>query len=319
MHRSRVDVEPTDEFNQQCLDTLNQWQAGDLSFEVAANRLRTLKREVEDKHLANEARAEMILGIMQGYRANFNLALQHFERARDMFTKLGNDRRVMTCLLNIGETYRQMGDFNRAQRFLGDAYDMAVKQEHLRTQTVALSNRGQALVQMGRYDEALELLEKAYLQYPEWGDMQNPDTDLLSEIHHALARIYLEQGIVEAAWQQGKESYQMAQKSNKPMSVGFSNRTMAEVLTALDGIPTEDAQAFPLDIDSYFQQAQHAFREIGLEGELARTMFAQAKSLSTRGRRVQAARRLQEAIILFSKLGMVDDATKAAELQTEIF
>lgn len=319
MHRPTVDVEPTEEFNQQCVDAVNQWQAGDLSFEVAANKLRTLKREVEGKHMANEARAEMILGVMHGYRANFNLGLQHFEHARDLFIKLGNQQRVMTCVLNIGETYRQMGDFSRAQRFLGDAYQMAVDQDNLRTQTIALSNRGQALVQMGRYDEALELLEKAYLEYPEWGDVQNPDTDLLAEIHHALARIYLEKGIVEAAWQQGKESYQMAQHSNKPMSVGFANRTMAEVLTALDGIPAEDEENFPLDIDSYFQQAQQAFREIALEGELARTMFAQAKSLSTRGRRVQAARRLQEAIILFSKLGMVDDASKAAELQTEIF
>jgi tetratricopeptide (TPR) repeat protein len=261
----------------------------------------------------------MILGVMQGYRANFNLGLQHFERARDLFQKLNNVNRMMTCVLNIGEIYRQMGDFNRAQRFLGEAYDMAVEEKNLRTQTIALANRGQALVQMGRYDEALELLEKAYLQYPEWGDLQNPDTDLLAELHHALARVYLAHGIVEAAWQQGKESYQMAQKSNKPMAIGFANRTMAEVLTALNGIPAEDAEQFPLDIDSYFQQAQQAFREIGLEGELARTMFAQAKSLSERGRRVQAARRLQQAIILFSKLGMVDDASKAAELQTEIF
>lgn len=312
-------IEPTEAFDKECRAAFDQWQAGNASFEVAANRLRQLKREVEGREPANEGRVEQLLGVMQGYRGNYNLGLQHFERAREIYEKLGNQNRVMICNLNMGEIYRQRGDFNRAQRLLDAAYNTALSTENKRVQTVALANRGQALLQMGILGEAMQTLEKAYMLYPDWMDPENPNYGLLAELHYALGRIYMQQGIFEAAWDQAKEGYRLAKLGGKPLEIGFANRIMGEVLTEIGTIPDTDRDSYPLDIDSYFQQSQHAFRDIDAEGELGRTLFAQARSLAKRGRRVQAARRLQESIILFSKLGMVDDATKAAELQAEIF
>jgi len=41
--------------------------------------------------------------------------------------------------------------------------------------------------------------------------------------------------------------------------------------------------------DYYFEAALEAFREINAEAEMARTMFAHARSLNVRGRRTTAA------------------------------
>lgn len=317
------DKEPSPDFDAECRAVYDQWKAGDLPFDQAAEQLRGLKRQAADgDQLANEARADFLLGVMQGYRAHLNLAIQHFEQARTLFSQLANNRRVLSCDLNLGETYRQKGDFSRARQLFDQAYQEAKVQDNLRLMTIALANKGQTLFSQKQVSAAREVLNEALQLHDEWvaSDDNPPLTGILTEVHHVLALTALNHDDPQTAWEHAKHAFQQAQEDIQPRHLGFANRTMAEVLTALGGqTPEADRDAFPLDIDSYFQAALQAFREIDAEGEVARTTFAQARSLAARGRRVQAARRLQEAMIAFSHLGMVDDATRAAELQTEIF
>ena len=51
------------------------------------------------------------------------------------------------------------------------------------------------------------------------------------------------------------------------------------------------------------------------EGELAKTMYEHGRSLMRRDKKMPAARKLQQAMVIFTRLGMVDDAAKAAEAQ----
>ena len=313
-------LDPTPEVQEKCRTILQTWQAGDLEFEKASAELRNIQEDAKMRaNLPDEARVEFVFGFMQGYRANLVLAEKHFQQAREMYEAIGDRARHLSCILNLGEIARQRGDFTRAHRLFDEAYDTAKTMEgELDTQTIALSNKGQALLSAGNAADAQEALEFAYDLYeqlPE--DKQSPS--LLIEIQQGLAMIYLAKADIEKAWSAAKEALHFAHEVNQPLPLGMANRTMAEILTELAQIPAEDREKFPLDIDSYFQESMQAFQSISAEGEMARTMFAQAKSLGKRGRQLQAARRLQEAIIIFSRLGMVNDATKAAELQSQIF
>lgn len=315
-----TNIDPTPEVQEKCQTILQTWQAGELEFDQASAELHTIQQDAKMRgNLPDEARVEFVFGFIQGYRANLVLAEKHFLQAREMYEQIGDQPRHLSSILNLGEIARQRGDFTRAHRLFDQAYDTAkTMEDELDTQVISLANKGQALLSVGKSSEAQDALETAYDLYVQLAeDKQLPS--LVIEIQQGLAMIYLENANIDKAWSAAKQVLYFARDVNQPLPLGMANRTMAEILIQLEQIPVEDAEEFPLDIDSYFQEAMQAFQSIGAEGEMARTLFAQAKSLGKRGRQLQAARRLQEAIIMFSRLGMVDDATKAAELQSEIF
>jgi tetratricopeptide (TPR) repeat protein len=171
------------------------------------------------------------------------------------------------------------------------------------------------LLSMGQLDAAREDLLESYRLSLDFAPDSDERTSLQCELHHALTLLYLLQENLQAAWQEAKQAYQVANQVPQPLEKGFANRAVAEVVTALNTAPDE---GFSDDPDIYYQAANEAFYEINAEGEMARTMFAHAKSLAQRGRRMTAARKLQHAMIIFTRLGMIDDAAKAAEVQLEV-
>lgn len=315
-----TNFDPTPEVQEKCRDILQEWQAGNLEFDDASAQLRNIQANAKlQGNIPDEARVEFVFGFIQGYRANLVLAEKHFSQAKELYASINDDARHLSCILNLGEIARQRGDFTKAHRLFDEAYANAkVMDDQWRAQTMALANKGQALISVNKLEDAQISLEQAYDLYEQLPEDQQLPA-LLIEIQQGLATIYLQNGDFVQAWEASKHAFRLATEADQPLAVGMANRALAETLTELGEIPDEDRDEFPLDIDSYFQEAMQAFRSIGAEGETARAMFSQAKSLGKRGRQIQAARRLQEAIIIFSRLGMVDDATKAAELQSEIF
>jgi hypothetical protein len=136
----------------------------------------------------------------------------------------------------------------------------------------------------------------------------------LCELHHALTLLYLKRGEVIPAWHAAKLAYRVAEDVHKPYERGFACRAIAEVLPYL---PHPD-DGFRPDPDAYFQASRAAFQEIQIEGEIGRTLLAHARSLAGRGRNLTAARKLREAMLIFARLGMLDDAARAAELQRDV-
>jgi tetratricopeptide (TPR) repeat protein len=308
--------EPTPEFNQRCSDLLKYLDNGELPFEEALRHGSALHQEALDSHTpADEARANHVLGYLQFYRGNLSSSIRHYERARVLFTQLGNKRRVAVMDLNQGENYRAKGDFSRARDLYRSAYQTASELGYLLLQTVAIANEGQMLLTMGKFDDAAaSLLEAQELsQHLDFEDHNVPP--IVCEIHHVLALIYKALNRFDEAWTEARTALRMAQDIRHPLQIGLAQRAAGEVLVAMDKPPIGDFSSNP---DEYFQVATDIFREMGAEGEMARTMFSHSKSLVRRNKRMTAARKLQQAIIIFTKLGMVNDATHAAEMQLAI-
>ena len=308
-----VSAEP--EFDERCKTTYSQWKKGELPFEDASVQMKALIEEaIANQHLANQARAELLLGNMHGYRSNLNSSIKHFEIARDLYAAVGNEGRVTSCNLNLGEIYRQKGDFIKARKLFAAAYENAVKLDQIKTQAIARGNEGQMLISIGEPTIARDVLQEAVTLSENWPeDDLNTRAGMLCEVYHALAVINLNDTRLGEAWEQAQHALEMANQLSEPLSIGQANRTMGEVLTVLEDTEHE---ATP---DSYFKASIEAFNGINAEGEMARTMHAYAHSLLKRGRRVRAARQLQKATLIFAKLGMIDDSSKAAEAQAQIF
>ncbi len=307
--------EPTPEFNERCLAVIQQWSSGALPYAEASQALIELGREAARDDLpVDQGRVEQLLGYMLGYRGRLNDAIYHYERARAHYARVNNQRRMAICDLNMGEAFRYKGDFKRARRLFERAYETFSRTADLESQAMAIGNKGQMLLSLGQIEAArADLLEgrRLALQIP-------PDSldrsGLLCEIHHALTALYLQTGDLDSAKQEALAAYQIAQAAPQPLERGFANRAIAEILTA--GVTL--SSGFAADPDHYYRVANEAFQEIHAEGEMARTMFLQARSLARRGRRMTAARKLQLAMVIFSRLGMVDDAARAAEAQLEM-
>jgi tetratricopeptide (TPR) repeat protein len=316
-----IQKEPTPEFLERVNTIMEAWRSGSLPFEDASAQIRQLRVEAQrSSHIPNEARAEFVMGYLQGYRTNLTLAEKHFQQARELFQQVQNQARVLSCTLNLGEVARQRGDFNRAYRLFDEAYEIGIEIGEISTATIALSNKGLALLSTGRLEDAQYALETARTMLDDWSENERGRiVGLINELHQGLATVYLQKGQIKSAWEHAKFNLRLAKEVNQPLALGYANRSVADILTELGALSDEDAAEFNLDIDSYYQEALQAFRSIDAEGEVARTIYAQAHSLAQRGRNLHAARRLQEAVIMFSRLGMVNDATKAADLQSQIF
>ncbi|NWF69654.1 MAG: tetratricopeptide repeat protein [Chloroflexi bacterium] len=311
-----LDPEPTQDFNERSTGLLGRWEAGEITFESALESAEALLQEaLREGRLANEARAHHVLGYLQNHRGSLSASIRHYERARLLFTQLGNTRRRAIIDLNQGENYRSKGNFQRARELYHAAYQTASSEGFLLLQTVAIANEGQTLLTLGQPEQALASLLEAreLVTHLDAADPNVPG--LRCEVHHVLALIYKALERYDEAWGEARAGVRMALDIRQPLQLGLANRAAGEVLMAMDKPPLGDFSTNP---DEYFQAATDIFREINAEGEMARTVFSHSKSLARRGKRMTAARKLQQAMIIFTKLGMVEDAARAAETQLEI-
>lgn len=311
------DPEPTPEFNEKCTSILDQWERGDLSFRDASAQLDTLRTEAaEANHPANQGRAELLLGVMQGYRANLDASITHFERARSLFEQAGNRKRAVGAILNLGESYRWKGNFARARQLFRAAYDAADTLGETDTQAIASFNEGQILLSMEQPESARRSIENA-LDLAGRILRDDQREELSCEIKTALAKVYLLLGDKPKAWTFACDGLNQAKIIGQPLQLGVAHRVLGEMITELNEAAVPQAN-ISTDPDEHFRASTEAFQEIKAEGEVAKTMYAHALSLAKRGKGMTGARKMQQAMIIFTRLGMNDDAAKAARAQIDV-
>lgn len=308
--------EPTVEFDGRLTATFGRWERGELPAREVQMQIEAMSHEAQaNDHAANQGRAEMLLGVLHGYRANLDASIRHFERARALFEQAGNRCRAIDCILNLGESYRLKGNFTRARHLFRAASEAALEVGEIDTEAMALCNEGQMLISMNELEQARASLLKAKdvaLHIPD--DTKRNELDC--EIEYALAITLLRLSDTAQAWVHALNSRALANRcGDQPLLVGISNRGLGEVLTVLGALPADSDPALPASPDACFIISTEAFQSIKADGEAARSLYTHALSLSARGDHVQAANKLQQAMIIFTRLGMADDAAKAAQAQ----
>lgn len=303
---------------------LQQMQSGSLSFKETLDAIKEHEQAAESAHdLLAQAQVAYIRGVVYGLRSNYNSAIQAFEFARRTFDRAGAASRLPACDVNLGETYRLKGNFGRARQYFTRARTVAETMEMEHLQAIALLNQGQIWISTGKLPEALanlrQVLDMAgtpFVDQPDETDLQRQDRlDMLCETHYAMVKCCLAQEDVGEAWEHACRALKLAEELNLPMRRGYANRALGNVITKMRNMPGDGFSHSP---DDYYRTALAIFQDMEAEGEVARTLFAQGMSLGRRNKRRKAARLFEQAMAIFTRLGMTDDAARAAEAQLEV-
>lgn len=309
------DTEPTPEFNSACTAYIQGWQHGDIPASQVVTELKTLVNDaLANGHIANQARAEHLLGYIQHYMGNLSISIRHYDTARQLFDRVGNRTRMVTMDINQGENYRFRGEFKRARYLYRQAYEAAQDLANLRLQTIAVTNEGLMLISMREYAQAHEALITGLDLAAQWKD-ESDKPALLTEIYFGLAQVSIAIDAHETAWNYAHDSLKHARQGENHHSIGLAYRILGDALTDLGEAPSDSDFAKP---DKYYQAALKTFREIDAQAEIGRTIYSYAVSYAKRQRRRHAAQLFREAMVIFTHLGMVDDAANAAEAQLQV-
>ncbi len=317
-----------EDFRTRCEDVFRRWSSGNLAYKTAMDSLLQLEMEgAREAQVANQGYAENTIGLLYAYRGDYDRSIRHFARSRDLFERANRPDRVLACVLNIGESHRQKGDFVRARQFFRTAFDQAIYFGNHGVAAISAANEGDLLLSQDQPDAARERFEKAeeIITRADVTDLRR--WQVIAQVKQGMVTFHLLKQDIKLAWACAVEALNIARQADVPFLLGGAYRTMGEILTALGTTPDDAPRETPHipdpaatneslgDPDMYFQLSIDQFRKISAEGEIARTIFVQGKSLLSRGQKVTASRKFQQATLIFTKLGMKDDATKSAQAQ----
>lgn len=304
---------------------ISGWEEGQVPYEEVIARFDVLITEaIAAKRPNDHGQIEYRRAMIEGYRGNYDVSIKHFENARDLFIAGGMRRRVIACHLNIGETYRLKGNFTRARQYFRIGYEAALELGHREMQVTCRINEAQMLVSLGYMEQAettlLECYSLASEPFPHDVDrdparIERGRLTHIVDITKALTTIYASRRQAEQAWQYALECYTVAHSLNVTLLTGFADRAMGEAVSLN---PNREEEGIKSDPDFYFQQSIQRFKEVDAEAEIARTLMSQGRSLIGRGKRTQAARKLNQAIAIFSRLNLTEEASRAAEEQLKL-
>ncbi|MEZ4667099.1 MAG: hypothetical protein R3E39_04130 [Anaerolineae bacterium] len=220
------------------------------------------------------------------------------------------------CDMQIANNYRDKGDFGRALTLYEKANAKRLERRVMwKMKPLRWVTRGRHFSTKGKFAAAYADLKGCLDLVASVSGGRHERDALLCEVHHALAQ-HLRRQRYGVAWDRAISAYEISLIHPTARAKGFANRTVAEVLTVVGAQPFD--RRFVSDPDVYYQAALSAFQEVHSEVESARTLYLHALSLVQRGRKMAAARKLRHAMIIFTRLGMVHDAAKAARAQLDV-
>lgn len=305
-------------FRSRVNQVFDAWYAKKIEFENAFEELAQLRIEAQSsENPINEGSVDNILGVIYGYRSQYEESIQHFNKAKELFEKHHAWRRVASCALNLGETYRLIGNFARAQTNFHQTAQLGKNLRDFELQAIAITNEALMLMSLQSYQRAKTILQEALtLIENEWHPTDSRlianRIDNLCEIHYAFAKLYIQENNILRAWEEAKLSLKYAEENARPLRIGHAYRALGTVMHKLKNAPDETMSSDP---DFYFQASIDAFKSVNAESEWAKSLYAQGKSLAERGKKELASRNFQQAIRVFNKLQMWQDAAQVTEAQ----
>jgi tetratricopeptide (TPR) repeat protein len=207
-----------------------------------------------------------------------------------------------------------MGNYTQAIRAFRISLELSTKEDILNSQALSLANEAIIHVETGNYKQARNNLTRAIeLTSQPWGTPEvNPLRRLSSkcEMHYTFGVLEIQEGNIKAAWEQAKQTLEIAHAVNEPLRFGQANAVIAQVICAYGHAPEESYEDKP---DTYFKQAIANYEKIKSERELANIHLIYGNSLASRDENDNAREQYNQAMAIFARLGLPKLAAQAAE------
>jgi hypothetical protein len=113
------------------------------------------------RNLDLAACGRLLHGRSEACLGNYESAIHHLERARDLFRDLGNQIGMAVSLNGLGVVHARLRDHVRALARFADALDLAVSHDLLGLASSALMNMSVSYAALGRLDRAAAAAERS--------------------------------------------------------------------------------------------------------------------------------------------------------------
>lgn len=318
------EIEPEDTFNQACLDIIAQWRNGEQDEAQSKKALMRLMYDAQSQNRkANQARAYGALSFLYNNTGHYQRAVSYAKLAQRIYQELGNDKRLCSMYISLGEIYRLMGNFSEASKMYEQALALTKRIGHDVNKMFTMGNYGHVALARQQYSQAKDLLEETldmlavYLQpdNPEGKTWMVPPKAVLCEYQSALAETYLHLGEYDKSWDAIHECYEIALELDRKLERAMIYRTIGQ----LKMTPLHDPQhIFQEDAHQYFEQAITLFTANHADADAAYTQFMYGQELGKIGERDQAKHQLKDASNQFVRLGMMTMAHRAIEISSRL-
>ena len=275
--------------------------AGLRQFDLArqnVERARALAAEIQEpRHLA---RISHVLGLIAYYERDLAAAREHFLEAHRRVQADGEPDSSLTgaLLLNLGNTYQEVGDHQEAARWYREALALLEPTQDLRRIGLVHVQLGAAQRDAGRPETALAHLARAEHIFELLEDIR-----LLAQARTSMGIMLLERGDVQQAIEQLRSSLHIKQRLGDDPGRARSLTELARALVAT-GELTEAEESLA--------EAERLTRRLKDTTEGARITLVRARLARAQGRAADAVRHYKQAIASFEGLAMRADLAAAA-------
>ena len=239
------------------------------------------------------------IGLALQDSGEFKPALAAFERSLVIRREVTDLWGVVSSLNNLGACAQDQNDFPRALALFQEALDVAQQIGDRNRIALVLTNIGETHYRSGDPDEAVRVLIQAEGLCDELGDKL-----LLAEVLRGLGKAHLLRGDLHRARDAISRAVDLFASIRSKVHLGVALRTLGEI-TAAGGWGSSHTKS----ARAYFDRSVGIFEETGNEVELARTLKAYARYLTTerayaanRAARREAAQMAQRADTIFLRL-----------------
>ncbi len=239
------------------------------------------------------------LGLALQDSGEFKQALGAFERSLVIRREISDLWGVVSTLNNLGTIAQDQREFARALSLFEEALGVAQQIGDRNRIALVLTNIGETHYRSGDPDQAVRVLGQAEELCDELGDKL-----LLAEVLRGLGKAHLLRGDLLRARDAISRAVDLFASVRSKVHLGVALRTLGEI-TAAGGWGSSHTKS----ARAYFDRSVGIFEETGNEVELARTLKAYARYLTTerayvanRAARREAMNMIQRADAIFARL-----------------
>jgi tetratricopeptide (TPR) repeat protein len=216
----------------------------------------------------------------------YDRAFAAAERAREIFTRLGEDKRIASLENNIGNIFHRQDRFEEALAHYERAYKALAKYQEWENAAIALHNMAMCLISLNDFRRSLECYQRARELCVKF-DMPR----LRDQADYNIAYLYYFRGEYSRALEMLRTTQRSCAESGDAYHLALCYLDLSEIYLELN----LSAEAEEIAREGFLR-----FEKLGLGYEAAKTLANEAIACGQQGRIAQALKLFGEAREMFA-------------------
>ena len=152
---------------------------------------------------------------------NFEEAIVYYRKAKEIFEQLGDNKKLSTALMNIGDNFEKMGRLDSAWYYQNQAYQMSLLSDDVNQIGITLVNLGYIDMKNKKLDSAFHKFKSGIYYLNEASDWES-----LPDAWNSLSECFRKVGAIDSAVFYAKKSLVMAE-------TGFNKQAQLDAVDQL--------------------------------------------------------------------------------------